>query len=122
MFDSIAATLPHIRAGTLKALAVASERRSSVLPDVLTVAESGYPGFRAESWLGILAPARTPRPIVDRLNRELNALLADPATRKLLVEKGFEPQASTPEQFAEHIRSELAHWAKIVKASGARVD
>jgi tripartite-type tricarboxylate transporter receptor subunit TctC len=122
MFDSIAATLPHIRAGKLKALAVASERRSSVLSEVPTVAESGYPGFKAESWLSILAPARTPRSIVDRLNRELTAVLMDPATRQLLVEKGFEPQASTPEQLAERIRLEIAHWAKIVKASGVKVD
>jgi tripartite-type tricarboxylate transporter receptor subunit TctC len=122
MFDSIPVTLPHIRAGKLKALAVTSERRSSVLPDVPTVAESGYPGFKAESWLGILAPARTPRAVVDRLNRELSALLTDRATRQMLVEKGFEPQASTPEQFAEHIRGELTHWAKLVKASGAKVD
>jgi tripartite-type tricarboxylate transporter receptor subunit TctC len=122
MFDSIAATLPQIHAGKLKALAVASEKRSSVLPEVPTVAESGYPGFKAESWLGILAPARTPRPVVDRLSRELNVLLTEPATRQLLVEKGFEPQPGTPEQFADRIRSELEHWAKVVKASGAKVD
>jgi tripartite-type tricarboxylate transporter receptor subunit TctC len=122
MFDSIAATLAHIRAGKLKALAVASEKRSSVLPDVPTVAESGVPGFKAESWLGIMAPAGTPAAVVGRLNRELGMLLVDPQTRQLLVERGFEPAASSPEQFADRIRSELAHWERIVRASGARVE
>jgi tripartite-type tricarboxylate transporter receptor subunit TctC len=122
MFDSIAATLPQIRAGKLKALAVASEKRSTVLPEIPTVAESGFPGYKAESWLGILAPARTPRPVVERLNRELGALIAEPHTRQSLIEKGFEPLASSPEQFAERIRGEIAHWQKIVKASGAKVE
>jgi tripartite-type tricarboxylate transporter receptor subunit TctC len=122
MFDSIAATLPQIRAGKLKPLAVASEKRSSVLPDVPTVAESGIAGFRAESWLGIMAPAGTPAPVIERLSRELGALVAEPQTRQLLVERGFEPAASSPEQFAERIRSERTHWARIVKASGARVE
>jgi tripartite-type tricarboxylate transporter receptor subunit TctC len=122
MFDSIAATLPQIRAGKLKALAVASERRSSVLPEVPTVAESGLAGYRAESWLGIMAPAHTPRPVIERLNQELSALLAEPQMRQALVEKGFEPLASTPEQFAEHLRRETVHWQKIVKAAGVTVE
>jgi len=122
MFDSIAATLPQIRAGKLKPLAVASEKRSAVLPDVPTVAESGFAGFKAESWLGIMAPAGTPAPVIERLNRELAALLTEPLTRQVLIERGFEPAASSPEQFAERIRSELVHWAPIVKASGVRVE
>jgi tripartite-type tricarboxylate transporter receptor subunit TctC len=122
MFDSIASAMPQVRAGKLKVMAVAAEKRASVLPDVPTVAEAALPGYRAESWLGILVPARTPRAVVERLNREVNALLADPKVRRTLVERGFEPQASTPEQFVERIRGDLLAWAKVVKASGATVE
>jgi tripartite-type tricarboxylate transporter receptor subunit TctC len=122
MFDSIASAMPQLRAGKLRALAVAAEKRASVLPDVPTVAEAALPGYRAESWLGILAPARTPRAVVERLNRELNALLAEAKVRQTLIERGFEPQASTPEQFVERIRHDLLAWAKVVKASGATVE
>ena len=121
-FDSIAVTLPQVRAGKLRALAVCAEHRASVLPDVPTMAEAGLPGYKAESWLGLLVPAHTPQPVVDRLNRELVALLADPQTRSTLAERGFEPLSSTPEQFAARMRGELALWAKVVKASGAKVE
>ena len=122
MFDSIASAMPQVRAGKLKAMAVAAEKRASVLPDVPTVAEAALPGYRAESWLGILVPAHTPRAVIERLNRELNASLADPRVHQTLVERGFEPQASTPEQFVERIRGDLLAWARVVKASGARVE
>ena len=122
MFDSIASAMPQVRAGKLKAMAVAAEKRASVLPDVPTVAEAALPGYRAESWLGILVPAQTPRAVIERLNRELNASLADPRVHQTLVERGFEPQASTPEQFVERIRGDLLAWARVVKASGARVE
>ena len=122
MFDSIASAMPQVRAGKLKAMAVAAETRASVLPDVPTVAEAALPGYRAESWLGILVPAHTPRAVIERLNRELNASLADPRVHQTLVERGFEPQASTPEQFVERIRGDLLAWARVVKASGARVE
>lgn len=122
MFDSIASAMPQIRAGKVRAIAVAAEKRASVLPEVPTVAESGLPGYRAESWLGVLVPARTPQPVVDRLNREIIALLADAKVRQTLVERGFEPQSSTSEQFIQRIRADLLAWAKVVKASGASVD
>lgn len=122
MFDSIASSMPQIRAGKLKAIGVAADKRASVLPDVPTLAESGLPGYRAESLLGILVPARTPRPVVERLNREVAALLSDPKTRQTLIERGFEPLSSTPQQYAERIRADLATWAKVVKASGAQVE
>lgn len=122
MFDSIASAMPQIRAGKLKAIGVAAPARASVMPEVPTIAESGLPGYRAESWLGILVPAHTPRPIVDRLNRELTTLLADFKLRQTLVERGFEPQSSTPEQYVERIRGDLVAWARVVKASGASVD
>ena len=122
MFDSIASAMPQIKAGKLRAIGVAADKRASVLPDVPTIAESGLPGYRAESLLGILVPAQTPRAIVDRLNRELVALLSDPATRERLVERGFEPQSCTPEQYAERITNDLGVWAVVVKKSGATIE
>lgn len=122
MFDSIVSSLPHIRAGKLKPIAVASDKRAGVLPDVPTVAEAGLPGYRAESWLGIMVPAGTPRPIVERLNRELVAMLDDPRMRANLVERGFDPLPSSPEQYAERIRGDVVAWARVVKASGATIE
>jgi tripartite-type tricarboxylate transporter receptor subunit TctC len=121
-FDSVAVTLPQVRAGKLRALAVCAEHRVSVLPEVPTMAEAGLPGYKAESWLGILVPAHTPQAVVERLNRELVALLADPQTRSTLAERGFEPLSSTPDQFGVRMRGELVMWAKVVKASGAKVE
>lgn len=118
MFDSIASALPHIRAGKLVALAVAPEARSTVLPDVPTVAESGLPGYRAESWLGILASARTPEAIVQRLNHELVTLLAEPELRQALVERGFEPQSCSSQQYRARMRADVARWREVVRASG----
>ena len=122
MFDSIASALPQIRAGKLVAVAVASDHRASLLPDVPTVAESGLPGYRAESWLSILVPARTPRPLIDRLNRELVALLGDARVRQQLVERGFEPQSSSPAQLSARIRADLASWGQVVRAARVSVE
>ncbi len=115
MFDSIASALPQIRAGKLIPIAVAPANRATALPQVPTVAEQGIVGYRAESWLGILVPARTPEAVVERLNRELVALLADPALRQALVERGFEPQSSSPAEFGVRIRSDVARWRKVVR-------
>lgn len=122
MFDSVASTLPHIRAGKLRPIGVPTLQRVSILPDIPTLDESGLSGYRAESWLGILVPAGTPRPVIDRLNRELVTVLADPRTRRLLVERGFQPQSSTPEQLGQRMRAEVVSWGKVVKASGATVE
>jgi tripartite-type tricarboxylate transporter receptor subunit TctC len=122
MFDSIASALPQIRAGKLVAVAVASDHRASLLPDVPTVAESGLPGYRAESWLSILVPARTPQPLIDRLNRELVALLGDARVRQQLVERGFEPQSSSPAQLRARIRADLASWGQVVRAARVSVE
>ena len=122
LFDSIAAALPHIRAGKVRALAVTAIKRSPVLPELPTIAEAGLNDYRADSWLGILVPAATPAPIVARLNDEIARTVNDPEMHKRLIASGFAPQASTPEQFAARIRSEIVHWAKLVKATGASAD
>ena len=122
MFDSIASALPHIRAGKLRAIAVASNTRSSLLPNVPTVAESDLPGYRAHSWLGIFVPAGTPRIIVERLQRDLAAAIDDPKAQARLVEAGFEPKSSTQEDFAKLVREEMAKWRPVVKMSGATPD
>lgn len=121
MFDSIASALPHIRAGKLRAIAVAAASRSPLLPDLPTVAES-LPGYSAHSWLGIFAPAGAPKPVVERLQRDLAAAIEDPKARARLVEAGFEPKSSTSEAFAKLVREEMAKWAPIVKMSGATPD
>jgi len=122
MFDSIASALPHIRAGKLRAIAVASNTRSSLLPNVPTVAESALPGYSAHSWLGIFVPAGTPRTIVERLQRDLAAAIDDPKAQARLVEAGFEPKSSTQEDFAKLVREEMEKWRPVVKMSGATPD
>ena len=121
-FDTMVSLLPHVKAGKLKALAVSSPRRSPFAPDVPTVSEQGAPGFDAGAWLGLLAPAGTPRPIVDRLNGELNAILDEPDTRRRLTEVGTEILKSTPDEFVAHIRAEHAKWGRLVRESGAKIE
>lgn len=122
MFDSIASALPHIRSGKLRALAVTSMQRSKLLPELPTVSETGLTGYSAESWLGILVPAGTPQPIVERLNKDIVWAVNDPKTRARLMQAGYEPASSTPEAFATRIREEIAKWAPVVKRSGATPD
>jgi tripartite-type tricarboxylate transporter receptor subunit TctC len=122
MFDSIASALPHIRSGKLRAIAVASRGRSSVLPDVPTVDESGLKGYSAHSWLGIFVPAGTPLPIVERLQREISAAIDNPQVRSRLLEAGFEPRSSTSAVLARLVREEIEKWRPIVKMSGATAD
>lgn len=122
MFDSIASALPQIKAGKLAALAVASDTRASLLPDVPTVAESGLPGYRAESWLAVMVPARTPQPVVDRLNREVVALLADPRVRRTLIDRGLEPLASSPDELRSRIHADLDRWGKVVRGAQLSVE
>ena len=122
MFDSIASSLPHIRTGRVRALAVASKARSPLLPDVPSVDESGLKGYSAHSWLGIFVPAGTPQPIVERLQRDLAAAIGEPKARARLMEAGFDPQTSTPAAFAKLVRDEIEKWRPIVKMSGATPD
>jgi len=122
MFESGPPVIPHIKSGKLKVIAVGSKKRSVSMPDVLTVAEAGVPGFAAQTWAALLAPVQTPRPIITKMNAELNAALQKPAIKERLMTLGAETFEGTPEQAVEHIKFELANWAAAVKASGAKVD
>lgn len=123
MFESGPAVIPHVRSGKLKVIAVGTKARSVVLPEVPTVAEAGLPGFAAVAWAAFLAPAGTPRPVIQKMkNAELNAVLAKPAVKERLIGLGAEPVEASPEQTAAFFRSELEIWARAVKASGARAD
>ena len=113
---------PHIRSGVLVPLAVTSAQRDPALPNVPTVAEQGVPGFEGGAWLGFVAAAATPRPIVDRLNRELNQILEEPDTRRRMSDAGSEILKTTPEEFAAFIRTEYTKWARVVRESGTKID
>jgi tripartite-type tricarboxylate transporter receptor subunit TctC len=121
-FASMPSAMPHVRAGRLRALAVAPAQRVSTAPELPTVAESGLPGFSSEDWQGVLAPAKTPQDIVMRLNGEIHKVLGAPEVREKLDTQGFQVRLSTPQQFADLIRSESAKWAKIVKEANIRID
>jgi tripartite-type tricarboxylate transporter receptor subunit TctC len=120
MFSGFSSTLPHIKSGKLRALAQTGEKRSPALPDVPTIAESGFPKFEATAWYGVHAPAKTPKPVVNRLNAELVKALKLPDVSERLGSLGFEIAATTPEHYGNYIRSEIKKWAKVVKASGAK--
>jgi tripartite-type tricarboxylate transporter receptor subunit TctC len=122
MFSGFSSTLPHIKSGKLRALAQTGEKRSPALPDVPTIAESGFPKFEATAWYGVHAPAKTPKPVVNRLNADLVKALKLPDVSERLGSLGFEIAASTPEHYGNYIRSEIKKWAKVVKASGAKPD
>jgi len=122
MFDNIPSSLPHIRAGKLRALAVTGAKRSPLLPDVPTIAEAGVPGYESYVWFGVVAPAGTPGSIVQRLNAAIAKAAAAPAFHSRLVEQGYDIVTSTPEQMTDSTRNEMVKWGKIVKASGAKVD
>ena len=121
-FVSLPAALPHVKAGKLRALGVTAAKRSVVAPDVPTIAESGAPGYEVENWYGVLAPAGTPREIVNRLNAEIIKLLHAKDVKELLNNQGFEVLHSTPDQFAAFSKTEFEKWAKLVKLSGATAD
>ena len=122
MFDNLPPSLPQIKAGKLRALAVTSLARAPALPDVPTMAEAGLPGYEASSWFGVLAPAGTPPAIVAKLNAEIAKWLATPEAKEKLSKQGANAAGGTPEDFAKHIAAETAKWAKVVKDSGAKID
>jgi tripartite-type tricarboxylate transporter receptor subunit TctC len=125
MFDNLPSSMPQIKAGRLRALAVTTSQRSSALPDVPTVEEAGGPalrGYDAGSWFGLLAPAGTPPEIVNHLQQEVLRILRTPAVSEKLLAQGAIPSGITPAEFARMIASEQVKWAKVVKFSGAHVD
>jgi tripartite-type tricarboxylate transporter receptor subunit TctC len=121
-FNTIPASVSNITAGALRGIAVAAATRSAALPNVPTAAEAGLPGFEAVQYYGMAAPAGTPRPIVERLNKELRAILATADMKKLLVDAGSDPTPSTPEEYAANIQHEEGKWADLVKKLGLKLE
>ncbi len=107
-----------MKAGRLRARAVTSSHRSAALPDLPTIAESGLAGYNAVTWYGLLAPKGAPAEAVERINREVNAILQQPATREQMLAQGFEPAGGSPAEFAAFISSEIVKWGRVVKAAG----
>lgn len=120
VYTAVAGALQHIKTGKLTAIAVSSAQRVASLPDVPTFIESGVPDFTISSWVGLLAPARTPKPVIDKLNTELNAVLNDPDTRARLDTLGITAAPGTPARFAEEISRDLARYGSVVKAAGIK--
>jgi tripartite-type tricarboxylate transporter receptor subunit TctC len=114
--------MPHVRTGRLRALAVTSAKRSVNVPELPTVAELGYPGYAADSWQGVVTLTGTPQTIVTMLNREIVAIVKLADVNEFLTSQGNEVAASTPEQFAAYIRSELAKWGKLIKQAGLHAE
>ncbi len=122
MYDPVLTSLPHVRAGRIRALAVGAARRTALLPDLPTVAEAGVPGFEASSWFGIVAPAATPREVIMRLHATLIKTIGDKETSQRLSSQGMETVLNTPEEFAARIREDLPRWGKLVRAAGIKAE
>jgi len=121
MISSMSAAVSHVRAGKMRAIGVTSLKRSAGGPDIPAIAE-GLPGFELPSWFGLLAPAGTPRPIIDRWHQSMTRVLAIPEIRDQLIAQGADPVGNTPEQFTQQIREELKLWAKLIKQSGIKAE
>jgi len=121
-FPGTPIVIPHVKSGRLKALAVTTAQRSPHMPDVPTIAEAGVPGYEALVWVGLLAPAGTPREIVTKLNSEIGKLLRAPDVQQLLASSGVDPTPTTPEEFGVYLKSEYDKWGKVVRDSGATVN
>ena len=119
-FHNLVDVLPHVKAGTLRLLAVTSNRRTKPLPDTPTIAEAGVPGYQAEVWFGVFAPAGTPRPVVERLHRELSAALAEPDIRAKFDAAGLDIVGSGPDAFARYLQDEVAKWSDIVRRADVK--
>jgi tripartite-type tricarboxylate transporter receptor subunit TctC len=122
VLDLMFSSAPHVKSGKLKAIAITGAARSPIFPDVPTVAESGFPGFEATVWNGLMAPAGTPKEVVAKLNAELKKALADPGINEQLHAQGFVTSWSTPEQFGGLIKSEVSRWGKVAKAANIKMD
>jgi tripartite-type tricarboxylate transporter receptor subunit TctC len=122
MFDNLPTALPRAKSGQLKGLAVTSLKRNALAPDVPTMDEAGVPGYEATAWFGVVAPAGTPKPAIDRLNAEFVKALRDPQNAQRLESQGLAISGDTPEQFGAYIAAESQKWRKVVVASGAKAD
>jgi tripartite-type tricarboxylate transporter receptor subunit TctC len=121
-FASTPGAIPFVKTGKLRALGVTSPKRVSGAPDLPTIAEGGGPAMSAQVWYGVVAPARTPREIVQRLYSEIDQIVKQPATRERMLQNDFEPAIMDPQAFGAFIRSEIATWAKVVKAAGIKAE
>jgi tripartite-type tricarboxylate transporter receptor subunit TctC len=121
LFSSTVSSLPHVKTGKVRGLAITSLKRAPALPAIPTVAEY-YPGFESSSWFGMLVPAKTPKPIIDRLLAETRAALKSPDVNQNLVSQGAEPGGNSPTEFGAYFRSEIAKWGKVVKAAGVKLE
>ena len=122
IFATAASAIPHIKSGRIKGIAVTTAKRSSLLPELPTISEAGLAGFDANNWYGLVAPAKTPRAIIDQLNAEVTKILSMPDVRTTLFNQGLDPAPGTPEQFGAYIKSERAKWAKVIRESGAKAE
>jgi tripartite-type tricarboxylate transporter receptor subunit TctC len=122
MFNNAITSVPHIKSGRLRALAVTGAKRSAILPELATIAELGYPGYEADSWQGIVTIAGTPQAIVSKLHREVVAIIRLPDVSEFLTSQGNEIAASTPEEFRTYIATELAKWSRVIKEAGLRAE
>ncbi len=122
MFDAITTMAPNVRAGKVRALGTSGKIRSTVLPEVPTISEAGVPGYEAVIWLGVMAPAGTPKPIVAKLNAAITQLVNRAEVKAAWAPQGAIPMAMTPEEFGQFLRADIAKWAKVVQISGAKVD
>ena len=121
-FATAPSAVPYIRTGKLRALGVSTPKRINALPDIPTIAEAGVAGFEAVGWNGLVVPAATPTAIIERLHSTIVKIVEEPAMRKYLADQGADPWTMTPAQYGDYIKSEVAKWAKVVKASGAKID
>jgi tripartite-type tricarboxylate transporter receptor subunit TctC len=117
MFEILAPVIPHVKSGNLRALAVTFDHRFAGLPDIPTLAEAGVPGYEASAWNGVAAPAKTPKTIIDRLNREINIAVADPVVKQRLQDLGVDARGSTPEGLRDVLVSEIAKWQKVIESA-----
>jgi len=121
-FPSITSVLPHVKSGKLKAFAISVASRSALAPDIPTMAEAGVPGYETSIWNGLLAPAGTPRPIVNRLNQAVVQTLKSPQARERYANVGAEIRYNSPDEFQAFVRSEITKWAKVIRAAGIRME
>ena len=122
MFNLLPGVLPHVKAGKLRAIAIAAEKRTPAMPDMPTFAESGIADFYSDSWYGILVPASTPKDIISKLNTEMQRVLALTDVKQNLAAQGAEPMGNSPEQFAEQIQKDLARWSKVAREANLKLD